>query len=65
MFGASKKDDEVWEMASSKLSAAVVGILFVVVVAMGVRAMFPGGDVFGQARKVPLPAPVVDEQAGA
>jgi len=23
--------------------------------------MFPGGDVFGQARKTPLPAPVVDE----
>jgi peptide-methionine (S)-S-oxide reductase len=48
-------------MASSKVSAAVLGILLVAVVAMGVRAMFPGGDVFGQARKVPLPAPVVDE----
>jgi peptide-methionine (S)-S-oxide reductase len=52
-------------MASSKVSAAVLGILFVVVVAMGVRAMFPGGDVFGQARKVPLPAPVVDERNAA
>jgi peptide-methionine (S)-S-oxide reductase len=55
-------------MAGSKVSAAVLGILLVVVVAMGVRAMFPGGDVFGQAgfgttRKTPLPAPAVDEHA--
>jgi peptide-methionine (S)-S-oxide reductase len=48
-------------MASSKISAALLGLALVVVVAMGVRAMFPGGDVFGQARKTPLPAPVVDE----
>jgi peptide-methionine (S)-S-oxide reductase len=52
-------------MMGSKMGAAVLGILFVVVVAMGVRAMFPGGDVFGQARKTPLPAPAVDEQTGA
>jgi peptide-methionine (S)-S-oxide reductase len=50
-------------MMGSKIGAAVLGILFVVVVAMGVRAMFPGMDVFGQARKTPLPAPVVDEHA--
>jgi len=48
-------------MASSKISAALLGLALVVVVAMGVRAMFPGGDVFGQAGKTPLPAPVVDE----
>jgi peptide-methionine (S)-S-oxide reductase len=48
-------------MMGSKMGAAVLGILFVVVVVMGVRAMFPGGDVFGQAGKTPLPAPVVDE----
>jgi peptide-methionine (S)-S-oxide reductase len=48
-------------MASSKISAALLGLALVVVVAMGVGAMFPGGDVFGQAGKTPLPAPVVDE----
>jgi peptide-methionine (S)-S-oxide reductase len=50
-------------MASSKASAAALGILLVVVVVMGVKAMFPGIDVFGQARKTPLPAPAVDEHA--
>jgi len=42
----------------SKMSAAVLGLALVLVVAMGVRTM-----VFGQVRKVPLPAPAVDEHA--
>jgi peptide-methionine (S)-S-oxide reductase len=42
----------------SKVSAAVVGVLFVLVVAMGVKLM-----VFGQVRTERLPAPVVDEHA--
>jgi peptide-methionine (S)-S-oxide reductase len=50
--------DEVETM--SKVSAAVVGVLFVVVVAMGVKLM-----VFGQVRTERLPAPVVDEHAAA
>jgi peptide-methionine (S)-S-oxide reductase len=43
-----------------KLSAAVVGVLFVFAVAMGVKFM-----VFGQARTEKLPAPLVDEHASA
>jgi peptide-methionine (S)-S-oxide reductase len=44
-------------MAASKVSSVVVGIVFVVVVAMGVRMMI------GQTRTEKLPAPVVDEPA--
>jgi peptide-methionine (S)-S-oxide reductase len=43
-------------MAISKAGAAVLGIGLVLVAAMGVRTM-----VFGEVRKTPLPAPVVDE----
>ena len=42
----------------SKASAAVLGVLFVLVVATGVKLM-----VFGQVRTEKLPAPVVDEPA--
>jgi peptide-methionine (S)-S-oxide reductase len=45
-------------MTVSKISAAVLGILLVAVVAMGVKTM-----VFGQARTEKLPAPLVDEHA--
>jgi peptide-methionine (S)-S-oxide reductase len=45
-------------MTGSKISAAVLGILLVLVVAMGVKTM-----VFGQARTEKLPAPAVDEHA--
>jgi peptide-methionine (S)-S-oxide reductase len=44
----------------SKLSAAVVGLMFVVAVAIGVKTM-----VFGQVRTEKLPAPVVDEHPAA
>ena len=44
----------------SKLTATVLGVLFVVAVAMGVRSM-----VFGQVRTEKLPAPAMDEHAGA
>jgi len=44
----------------SKLTATVLGVLFVLAVAMGVRSM-----VFGQARTEKLPAPAMDEHAGA
>jgi peptide-methionine (S)-S-oxide reductase len=42
----------------SKASAAVLGVVFVLVVAMGVKLM-----VFGQVRTEKLPAPAVDEHA--
>ena len=45
---------------TSKVSAAVLGVLFVLAVAMGVRSM-----VFGQVRTEKLPAPAMDEHAGA
>ena len=48
-----------WAMMS-KLSAAVLGVVLVLAVALGVRFM-----VFGQARKERLPAPVVDEHSTA
>src|ERR1017187_831937 len=48
-----------WTM-TSKVSAAVLGVLFVLAVAMGVRSM-----VFGQVRTEKLPAPAMDEHAGA
>jgi peptide-methionine (S)-S-oxide reductase len=44
----------------SKISAAVVGVLFVLVMAMGVKLM-----VFGQVRTERLPAPAVDEAKGS
>jgi peptide-methionine (S)-S-oxide reductase len=44
----------------SKLSSAVLGVVLVVAVAMGVKAM-----VFGQVRTEKLPAPLVDETHGA
>jgi len=47
-------------MTISKVGAAVLGLALVLVVAMGVRTM-----VFGQVRKVPIPAPVVDEHSSA
>jgi peptide-methionine (S)-S-oxide reductase len=43
---------------ASKISSAILGIAFVVVVALGVKAMM-----FGQVRTEKLPAPVVDEPA--
>lgn len=45
---------------TSKVSAAVRGVLFVLAVAMGVRSM-----AFGQVRTEKLPAPAMDEHAGA
>ena len=45
---------------TSKFSSAVLGIAFVLAVAMGVRAM-----VFGQVRTDKLPAPLLDEPHGA
>ena len=44
----------------SKLSAAVLGVVLVLAVALGVKLM-----VFGQARTERLPAPVVDEHSTA
>ena len=44
----------------SKLSATVVGLMFVVAVAIGVKTM-----VFGQVRTEKLPAPVLDEHPAA
>jgi peptide-methionine (S)-S-oxide reductase len=45
---------------TSKVSAAVLGVLFVLAVAMGVKSM-----VFGQVRTEKLPAPAMDEHAGS
>ncbi len=45
---------------TSKMSSAVLGIAFVLAVAMGVKSM-----VFGQVRTEKLPAPLVDEPHGA
>jgi peptide-methionine (S)-S-oxide reductase len=45
-------------MVGSKVSSAILGIAFVLAVAMGVRAM-----VFGQVRTEKLPAPMVDDAA--
>jgi peptide-methionine (S)-S-oxide reductase len=47
-------------MMGSKLSATVVGLMFVVAVAIGVKTM-----VFGQVRTEKLPAPVLDEHPAA
>jgi peptide-methionine (S)-S-oxide reductase len=52
-------------MLGSKASAAVLGVLFVLVVAMGVKSMVFGQAGIGAARTEKLPAPVVDEPAGA
>ncbi len=51
----------MWGRAmTSKMSSAVLGIAFVLAVAMGVKSM-----VFGQVRTEKLPAPLVDEPHGA
>jgi peptide-methionine (S)-S-oxide reductase len=44
----------------SKLGAAIVGVVLVLAVALGVKTM-----VMGQVRTEKLPAPLLDEQAGA
>jgi peptide-methionine (S)-S-oxide reductase len=46
-----------------KVSAAVLGVLFVLVVAMGVRFMVYNIQAGGQVRTEKLPAPVMDESA--
>jgi peptide-methionine (S)-S-oxide reductase len=51
-------------MAMSKLGVAVVGLMFVVVVAIGVRTMVYNVEAGGQVRTEKLPAPVVDEHPG-
>jgi peptide-methionine (S)-S-oxide reductase len=48
-------------MMGSKMGAAILGLILVLAVTVGVRMAFFGGSVLGQARKTPLPAPVVDE----
>jgi peptide-methionine (S)-S-oxide reductase len=48
-------------MMGSKTGSAILGLILVLAVTLGVRMAFFGGSVFGEARKVPLPAPAVDE----
>jgi peptide-methionine (S)-S-oxide reductase len=52
-------------MMGSKTGAAILGLILVMLVTLGVRMAFFGGSVMGETRKTPLPAPAVDEQAGA
>jgi peptide-methionine (S)-S-oxide reductase len=52
-------------MMGSKTGAASLGLVLVLAVTLGVRMAFFGGSVLGETRKTPLPAPAVDEHAGA